>query len=267
MKLRAIELTNIRRFAGQRARLSGLGDGVTVLSEPNEFGKSTFFDAIHAAFFERHGSKNAAIKALQPHSGGAPEVAIEVELPDGRYRIAKRWISKPLATVTDATGRLIAQQDEAEAWIDRLMGGWLAGPTGLLWVRQGVLGLESDDKRERERDLSARRDLLSSVAGEIDLMTGGRRMDAVLDRVASALAKLATTTGRPKAGGEWARALDDVSALTAEDALLRPKAERLTRDLARRADVLRSLGRLTDPADAAVGSDHEAKGEDSDDPA
>lgn len=252
MRLRSIELTNVRRFAAQRARISGIGDGITVLSEPNEFGKSTFFDAIHAVFFERHGSRNAAIKALQPHAGGAPEVAVEVDLPEGRFRITKRWISKPQAQVHDATGRLIAQADEAEAWIDRLMGGGLAGPSGLLWVRQGLMGLESDDKRERERDLSARRDLMSSVAGEIDMMTGGRRMDAVIDRVAEALAKLATDGGRPKAGGEWKRAQDEAAALAAEEAVLRPRAERLSGDLARRSEVNRTLIRLTDPADAAL---------------
>ena len=252
MRLRAIELTNVRRFAGKRARLSGIGDGITVLSEPNEFGKSTFFDAIHAVFFERHGSRNAAIKALQPHSGGAPEVAVEVDLPEGRFRIAKRWMSKPQAQIHDATGRLIRQADEAEAWIDGLMGGGLSGPSGLLWVRQGLMGLEPDDRRERERDLSARRDLLSSVAGEIDMMTGGRRMDAVIDRVAEALAKLATDGGRPKAGGEWKRAVDEAAALTAEEAVLRPRAERLSGDLVRRAEVNRTLNRLTDPADAAA---------------
>lgn len=252
MRLRSIELTNVRRFAGKRARLSGIGDGITVLSEPNEFGKSTFFDAIHALFFERHNSRNAAIKALQPHSGGAPEVAVELDLPEGRFRIAKRWMSKAQAQVMDATGRLIAQADEAEAWIDRLTGGGLAGPSGLLWVRQGLMGLESDDKREKERDLSARRDLMSSVAGEIDMMTGGRRMDAVIDRVAEALARLATATGRAKAGGEWARALDEAAALAAEEAVLRPRAERLSGDLARRTEVNRTLNRLTDPADAAA---------------
>ena len=252
MRLRAIELTNVRRFAGKRARLSGIGDGITVLSEPNEFGKSTFFDAIHAVFFEKHGSKNAAIKALQPHAGGAPEVAVEVDLPEGRFRITKRWMSKAQAQVHDATGRLIRQADEAEAWIDGLMGGGLSGPSGLLWVRQGLMGLESEEKKDRERDLSTRRDLLSSVAGEIDMMTGGRRMDAVLDRVAGALAGLATTTGRPKAGGEWARALEEAAALAAEEAVLRPRAARLSGDLARRTEVNRTLNRLTDAADAAA---------------
>ncbi|MGK8234330.1 chromosome segregation protein SMC [Roseovarius sp. MS2] len=257
MKLRVIEVTNVRRFAGQRARLGQIGDGITVLSQPNEFGKSTFFDALHALFFERHNSRNAAIKALQPHAGGAPEVAAEVELAEGRFRIAKRWLNRPQAQVHDTNGRLIAQADEAEAWIDRLMGGGLAGPSGLLWVRQGLMGLEpegssADDKRERERGLNARRDLLSSVAGEIDMMTGGRRMDGVIDRVTEALSRLATATGRPKAGGEWARAVEEAATLATEEAELRPRAERLSDDLIRRAEVQRHLARLTDPADTAA---------------
>ncbi|MCV2870385.1 chromosome segregation protein SMC [Defluviimonas sp. WL0002] len=260
MRLRTIDITNVRRFAGKRASLSGIGDGITVLSEPNEFGKSTFFDALHALFFEKHRSHKAPVKALQPHAGGAPEVAVEVELPDGRFRISKRWLQRPQARVTDANGRLIAQEDEAEAWIDRLMGGDLAGPSGLLWVRQGLHGMEpegagTDDRRERERGLAARRDLLSSVAGEIDMMTGGRRMDAVLDRVAQDYERLATATGRPKAGGEWARALEEAETLASEEANLRPRAVRLSADLERRAEVKRSLARLTDPHDAAARAD------------
>ena len=266
MRLRSIELTNVRRFAGQRARLNGIGDGITVLSEPNEFGKSTFFDALHALFFERHNSRNAAIKALQPHAGGGPEVVVEVELPEGRFRIAKRWLAKPQAQVMDSAGRLIVQADEAEAWIDRLMGGGLAGPSGLLWVRQGLLGLEpegntAEEKRARESGLVARRDLLSSVAGEIDMMTGGRRMDGVLDKVSESLSRLATNTGRAKAGGEWARALEESATLAEEEALLRPRAERLSGDLARRGEVQRLLTRLSDPAEAAARKQAKAEAE------
>lgn len=253
MKLRSIKLTNVRRFGGKTASLSGIGDGITVLSEPNEFGKSTFFDALHAVFFEKYSSRNATVKALQPHSGGAPEVVVEIELPDGRFQITKRWLSGPArAQLADGTGRLIAQADEAEDWISKLMGGGLAGPSGLLWVRQGLMGLEADNNAQRALDLSARRDLLSSVAGEIDMMTGGRRMDAVIDRVAQALAKLATATGNPRAGGEWARAMKQASDLAAEQEELRPRAASLTGNLARRAEVQKNLTRLTDPFDAAA---------------
>lgn len=252
MKLRAIELTNLRRFAGRRAVLSDLGDGITVLSEPNEFGKSTFFDALHALFFERHRSSRAPVKALQPHAGSAPEVAVEIESAQGRFRIHKRFLSRAQARITDAQGRLIAQEDEAEAWIDRLLDGGLAGPSGLLWVRQGLLGLEPEgnsaaDRQDRDRNLGTRRDLLSSVAGEIDMMTGGRRMDAVLDRVGQEMARLATATGRPRAGGEWQRAIEEAERLSRAETEARDKAARLSGDLARRSEVTRMLARVTDP--------------------
>jgi len=252
MKIRALELTNLRRFAGQRARIAGIGDGISVLCEPNEFGKSTFFDALHALFFQPHRSRNAPVKALQPHTGGAPEAALEIALPEGRFRLEKRWLSRPTARVLDGSGRLIAQEDEAEAWLDRLMGKGLAGPSGLLWVRQGVPGLEAEgntaaEKSERERALSARRDLLSSVAGEIEMMTGGRRMDQVSARVGEELARLATPTLKPRAGGEWARALDEVAALSTQRAALEEKAARLSADLRRRAALLDQLRNLADP--------------------
>lgn len=251
MKIRAIELTNIRRFAGQTARIDDIGDGVTVLSEPNEFGKSTFFDALHALFFERHRGAKAAVKALQPHSGGAPEVAVEIDLPDGRFRIEKRWLSRATARIL-RDGRLIAQDDEAETWIEAMIGGGLAGPSGLLWVRQGILGLEPEgssasDRNEREKALGARRDLLSSVAGEIDMMTGGRRLDSVVAQVGDALSRLATATGKPKAGGEWQRAEAEAEALRQSQVDLSDKAARLSGDLARRAEVQRDLRDLDDP--------------------
>ena len=257
MKIRSIELTNIRRFAGRRARIDAIGDGITVLSEPNEFGKSTFFDALHALFFERHRSTKAAVKALQPHSKGAPQVQVTVELPEGIFRLRKQWLSQPTAQVHDSSGRLIAQDDEAEAWIDRLLGQGLAGPSGLLWVRQGVVGLEPEgttaaDKGAREQSLTARRDLLSSVAGEIELMTGGRRMDAVLARVGQDLSRLATAALKPKADGDWKRAVDEVLKLAALRDDLIEKARRLAGELAQRAKVTSELRRLTDPAaDAA----------------
>ena len=109
MKIRALQLTNVRRFAGHTARIEGIGDGITVLCEPNEFGKSTFFDAIHALFFERHRATRAGIKALQPHVGGAPEVAADLDLPDGRYRIEKRWLSRASARVLRAPSRAWAK--------------------------------------------------------------------------------------------------------------------------------------------------------------
>ncbi len=168
MKLRSITLTNVRRFAGQRAVLSGIGDGLTVVSEANEFGKSTFFDALHALFFEKFGATAQSVKSLQPYAGGQVRVAAGIETDDGLFTVEKRWLSQKGASVTDAAGRLVATDGDAEAWIGRLIGDSRDGPAGLLWVKQGAPGLEpagsrGGDRAGKERLTETRRD--SAVLG------------------------------------------------------------------------------------------------------
>ena len=161
MKIRAITLNNVRRFTDP-AQVTGIGDGINVLSEPNEHGKSTLFDAIQALFFKPFGSRDKEVAALRPHAGGAPEVTIEVETDEGLFAVHKRWFQKPLATV-HRDGRLIAQADEAEAWIAQLLGGDAGGPSGLIWVRQGMTALTGGSTKEEKLALEARRDLMTSV--------------------------------------------------------------------------------------------------------
>jgi DNA repair exonuclease SbcCD ATPase subunit len=258
MKLRSVHLTNVRRFAGKTARLDDIGDGITVFCAPNESGKSTFFDALHALFFQPYGSQNREVKLLQPHSGGAVTVAAEIEAEDRHYRVEKTWLNRKSARVFDRdTGRLIAQDDEAEAWIQRLIAGGLSGPAGLLWVRQGVTsfdpgGTTAADKREWESALEARRDLMSSLAGEIDLMTGGRRMDHVLCACRAELADLATTSGRPKAGGPWKRAEDEVEGLRKTRDTLASQVAELAAALAERRRAEAERARLDEPEERAA---------------
>ena len=45
MKIRSIRLENVRRFVAP-VEIAGIGDGLNVLTTPNERGKSTFFDAL-----------------------------------------------------------------------------------------------------------------------------------------------------------------------------------------------------------------------------
>ena len=175
MKLRSISLTNVRRFAGttapprrarrrpQRRRRPERGRQVDLLRGARRRCSSC-----------PPAPPRAEARALRPYAGGAPEVAAEVELDGRRYRIAKRWLSRPFARVTELpSGRVVAQDDEAEAWIRDRLAGADGGPAGLLWVRQGMLALEPEgrtpaEKAEQDRLLVVRRDLLSSVAGEVD---------------------------------------------------------------------------------------------------
>ncbi|TNF12455.1 MAG: chromosome segregation protein SMC [Rhodobacteraceae bacterium] len=245
MKIRSITLNNVRRFT-EPARVAGIGDGLNVLSEPNEHGKSTLFDAIQALFFKPHGSRDKDVTSLKPHAGGAPEVTVEVETEDGLFRLAKRWLQKPAATVHRGDA-LIAQSDAAEAWIVDLLGGGAGAPSGLIWVRQGMTQLTGGSKKEQDAALEARRDLMTSVGEEVEAMTGGRRMDMALARCREELNVFATTTGRPKANGPWKEAQDRVEGLTSRRDTLAATAQELHEALAERKRTRRDLAELEAP--------------------
>ena len=249
MKLRRIALHNLRRFTAP-VELTGLTDGLNVLSAPNEQGKSTLFDGLQALFFSAHGGRPKEIKSLQPYAGGAPEMLAEIETGEGRFTLAKRWLSKPRATV-HRNGTLIAQADEAEAWITRLAASDAGGPGGLLWVRQGLTGLQEGTARDASAALDTRRDLLSSVTGEVETMTGGQRMDAALKRCRADLDHYVTATGRPRSGGPLKAAQDRVAELTAQQADMARTVHEMQDDLAARKRARAELQDLTEPETAA----------------
>lgn len=250
MKIRSITLNNVRRFTDP-AGLDGIGDGLNVLSEPNEHGKSTLFDALQALFFKPHGSRDRDVTSLRPHAGGAPEVTVGIETNEGLFTITKRWLQKPAATV-HRNASLIAQADEAEAWISQLLGGDTGGPSGLIWVRQGMTHLSSGTRKEQDAALEARRDLMTSVGHEVEAMTGGRRMDMALARCREELTSYATSTGRPKTNGPWKDAQDQVNGLTSRRDALATTANELHEALAERQRARRELRQLDDP-EAAQG--------------
>ncbi|MFY8153344.1 MAG: AAA family ATPase, partial [Hyphomicrobiales bacterium] len=177
MKLTALRLHNIRRFAGRGVAVEGIGDGVNVLCAANEFGKSTCFDALHALFFQPHTGTPGAVQGLRPYSGGNPLVEADILTAGGAFRLTKQFYGGKRAMVRElASGRLLAQADEAERFIANLVQGGTAGPAGLLWVRQGITGIERRSPKDEEGEKRARESVLTSVQGEVESLTGGRRM-------------------------------------------------------------------------------------------
>jgi DNA repair exonuclease SbcCD ATPase subunit len=242
MKLRAIRLENVRRFIAP-VEITGIGDGLNVLAAPNEHGKSTVLDALHAMFFKDRKSWDKEVRSLQPHAGGEPRVTVEIEIAGSRYRIEKHWTRGRAGEVRVwQEGRLHKQADAAEAWLSAtLTPPREGGPAGLLWVRQGMTPLETGgDGRV------ARRDLLASVAGEVEAVTGGRRMERALADCGAALSTYLTATGRPKAEGPLKQALDEVAELEVAEATLSEAAERLSADLAARRRCRAELADIED---------------------
>jgi hypothetical protein len=251
MKISALRLSNVKRFAGRAVAIEDIGSGVNVLSAANEFGKSTSFEALHALFFLPYSSKGKDAAALKPYSGGSPVIEADVDTPKGRYRLTKQYFAGAMAQVQDRdTGRLLAQADEAESFIADMVSGGASGPTGMLWVRQGQTGLDKRSKSEEDHDRHLRETLLQSVQVEVDAVTGGRRMDEIMRGVTGELDALVTKRG-PKAGGPYALAIAERDRLEEEEAQLGREVQQLRSALDERALVQKRLAELTD-ADAAT---------------
>ncbi len=247
MKISALRLYNVKRFAGRGVAIEGIGDGVNVLCAANEFGKSTSFEALHALFFQPHSSSSGDVRNLRPYSGGSPLIEAEIATAEGRFRITKQFYSGRSAQVTDLdSGRLVAQADEAENFIAGLVRGGTAGPAGLLWVRQGVTGIEKRPKAEEDSEKQVRASLLESVQGEVEAVTGGRRMAEIMATVVDELDKLVTKKG-PKAGGRYAAAIQERDRLAADEERLRAEVAALRQALDRRAIAMKRLAELDTP--------------------
>ncbi|MGR3760132.1 AAA family ATPase [Roseobacteraceae bacterium NS-SX3] len=243
MRICAVRLENIRRFIAP-VEIAGIGPGLNVLSAPNEQGKSTVFDALHALFFKDAKSWDKEIRALAPHAGGDPRIEVEIEHEGARCRIAKQFFktSGKGEVKIWREGALLHQADAAEAWLKSLMAAPKdGGPAGLLWVRQGLTAFE--DARETE---DARRSLMASVAGEVGAVTGGQRMDRLRAEVRAELDRLVTKRGA-RAGGPLALAEAEAAELEAQRATLAGQVQDLHGLLEQRRSLRAEQAGLTDP--------------------
>ncbi|APG46113.1 AAA family ATPase [Phaeobacter porticola] len=242
MKLTSIRLTNVRRFVDP-VEITGIAPGLNLLSAPNEQGKSTIFDALHALFFHDAKSWKKEVSALAPYAGGDPEIEVTLTHEGHSYRIAKIF--------TKASGKgsvriwrdsaLLHQADAAEAWLRDLISPPKDGPVGMLWVRQGLT-----DFSDAKETLDARRDLMSSLSGEIETVTGGQQMEVLRRRLRAELDRLVTSRGARK-GGPLAEVETRVANLTERRDTLAAQVADLRQLLDQRQTLRREQSELTAP--------------------
>lgn len=198
MRVRRLRIENFRKFRAPVV-VEGFTDGLNLVCEPNETGKSTVLDALRAALFERHSAKSERIRSFRPQGDEvAPSVELAFDVNGEEWRLTKRFLLSPSVMLEGPQGRFAS--DAAEEKLQRLLGFAPAGnrgadddsrgALGLLWVEQGqsfLLGSPGE---------TARRTLEEALAGEIGAVTGGRRAKAVVAQVEKALADFYTATGR-----------------------------------------------------------------------
>ena len=105
-----VESLALRNWRGYRElHRFELDPGLNLVVGGNEAGKSTLFEALARALFDRHTSKARELRAVQPlGSSLGPEVELVFANGDERYRVRKRFLS-------DASSELyVWQGDEFE---------------------------------------------------------------------------------------------------------------------------------------------------------
>jgi len=234
----------VRQFGAEGAALEDIGDGVSVLAAPNEFGKSTLFDALLAALFIKHSSRQRDVLNLVPDpGGGAPEIEVDLDHEGVGFRLAKRFVERAGARVIERDGtRTVASGDAVQDWLAAVMGSERrdGGPSGLLWVTQGTSLAPPAGGTTIEA-------LLEQEVGRV---VGGTRFRAVLERARGARHRLVTErTRKPKAGSDLDRAVIRRRELDDELAALTARADASECARARLAAVGERLGRLTDGAE------------------
>lgn len=244
MKLTRLAVNQFKQFR-QPLVLDQLSDGINLFVGPNESGKSTLVRAIRAAFFERYSSNSA--EELRPwgDSSAAPEVEVEFEWQQQKWKLNKRFLNKKRCDLY--IDHQYLNGVEAEDKLAEFMGFKYAGKgaskaehwgiPGLLWVEQGSI---QDIRPSVEHAGHHLKSALSGSLGDITTSAG----DELITKVENERAELLTKTGKPT--GHYQKILQDCDDHQSKLAELNEKIQRYRADV----DRLGELQRLRDQHDS-----------------
>jgi DNA repair exonuclease SbcCD ATPase subunit len=222
--IRRIAVDGFRKFRAPFA-IEGMVDGLNIVIEPNESGKSTLLEALRAAFFVRHNTRNQLAQSFAPHGEAVgPEIKVGFDVDGAPWTITKRFLRSPLVEISGPQGR--AQGEEAESRLNALLGsvrdtsrnGDIStyGVLGLLWVAQTeALSVSAPGQIVRDT-------ITSTLEAEVGSIIGGEAYRRVRAQVDAQFSLYWTPTGQKK--GRQTEAYDRAEA--AETAA-REAAERL----------------------------------------
>lgn len=201
MIIRSLEVANFRKFRDP-LHLQGFTDGLNIVVEPNETGKSTLLEALRAAFFIRYSAKTELVRSYVPIGDDvAPRVSIGFDVGGQAWTLEKQFMKAASVRLSGPSGR--KESESAEDALQQLLGfergnnrgtdNDVRGPLGMLWVEQ-MKGLEIESPNRIVRD-----SVRSVLEAEVGAVTGGRRFDAIRSSVEIAYGKLRTAaTGRSR---------------------------------------------------------------------
>jgi uncharacterized protein YhaN len=201
--------------------IEGLTAGLNIVIEPNEMGKSTLLEALRAAFFVRHNTKNQLAQSFAPHGEAVgPQIEVGFTADGAPWSVTKRFLKNPSIEVVGPQGR--AQGEEAEARLNALLGSVrdtsragdasAYGALGLLWVAQ-TEALSVTPPGQIVRDT-----IQSTLETEVGSIMGGPAYKRVRDRLETHYEAYWTPTGQRRGRQSEARERLEVAEAAARDA-------------------------------------------------
>jgi hypothetical protein len=173
--IRQIAVDGFRKFRTPFA-IENLSDGLNIVIEPNETGKSTLLEALRAAFFVRHNTRNQLAQSFAPYGEAVgPEIKVTFDVDGSPWSLTKRFLRSPSLEISSPQGR--AQGDDAEAQLNALLGSVrdtsrggdvsTYGALGLLWVAQTeALAVSGPGQIVRDTIASTLEAEVGSIMGE-----------------------------------------------------------------------------------------------------
>lgn len=218
--IRRIAVRNFRKFRSPVV-IEGLTNGLNVIIEPNEMGKSTLLEALRAAFFVRFNTRNQLAQSFAPHGDAVgPEVEVAFDVDGAPWSVTKRFLRSASVEVSGPQGS--AQGEEAEARLNALLGsvrdtsrgGDVAtyGALGLLWVAQTeALSVTAPGQIVRDS-------VTSTLEAEVGSIMGGAAYRRVRTRVEAQYELYWTPTGQKRGRQTDARERLEAAETTAREA-------------------------------------------------
>ena len=225
IRLRALRVAEVGCFSAPVA-IENFGNGLNVLSGPNELGKSTLLRALEVVMTAKYSSTDESVRKLVPNIGGSPLIEAEFEAEGHLWRIRKQYLGSATAMLQDLTTGTPFKKAEAETRLAAL----IKGPADL--NRFGMLWVKQDDSLAAVAPESMGSGLAALIGNEVAAVSLDAPARAAHKAIVDALKALQTeATGKPKAKGAWAIALktndDAVKRLASAEARATEQAGRL----------------------------------------
>jgi uncharacterized protein YhaN len=203
LRITRVVLTDVGVLRG-RVDLGAFDPGLTLITGGNETGKTTTVDALRCAFFEKHGTRKAAVRGLQPHGESVgPEIEVDFLLDGHTYQLRKRFLSRPMAELREDGGTPLTGTAADERVWDLLGAGTPGsgevkqenmGLWGVLWVSQDDAAFTDPAARLGEDTRGALQDAIGRQVGQI---AGGRHGELLRARVHEEAGRYWTLHGKP----------------------------------------------------------------------